>query len=212
VVGSVLHLAFGLPKGSTGNDGVAGAQGPPFANAIIDSVTTLNPGDTAGASVSFDGTNVHFSFALPRGAEGVQGTPGANGIDGLPGAPGSQGPPGLPFAAAIVDSVTTLPPGNSASVTTSFDGNNVHFQFAIPSGFNGNNGSNGTDGAPGAPGTPGAPGEVSNAQLSTAINGTSSNTNAVATIDSPFVNDPPTLADLETMRAKMNELILALRR
>ena len=35
---------------------------------------------------------------------------------------------------------------------------------------------------------------------------------AVATLDTPFANDPPTLADLEVMRAKLNEVILALRR
>ena len=35
---------------------------------------------------------------------------------------------------------------------------------------------------------------MTNAQLSTAISGTSSNTNAVATMDTPFANDPPTLA------------------
>ena len=48
--------------------------------------------------------------------------------------------------------------------------------------------------------------------LSDAISGTSSNSNAVATLDTSFANDPPTLADMETMRAKVNELILALRR
>ena len=40
----------------------------------------------------------------------------------------------------------------------------------------------------------------------------SANTNAVATLDTPFANDPPTLADIEVLRAKVNELILALRR
>jgi hypothetical protein len=53
---------------------------------------------------------------------------------------------------------------------------------------------------------------VTNAQLSSAIAGTSNLSNAVATLDTPFANDPPTLADLELMRAKMNELITALRR
>ena len=51
-----------------------------------------------------------------------------------------------------------------------------------------------------------------NAALSSAIIGTSSNSNAVGTLDTAFTNDPPTLADLEVMRAKMNELIAALRR
>ena len=55
------------------------------------------------------------------------------------------------------------------------------------------------------------PGEVTAEQLTTAINGTSSS-NAVATPDVPFVFDPPTLADLEMLRAKVNELIFALRR
>ena len=40
----------------------------------------------------------------------------------------------------------------------------------------------------------------------------SNNTNAVATLDTPFVNDPPTLADMEVMQAKQNEVILMLRR
>ena len=58
----------------------------------------------------------------------------------------------------------------------------------------------------------GAPGEVTNAALATAITGTSNNTNAVPTLDTPFVNDPPTLADMETMRAAHNALVLAARR
>jgi len=57
-----------------------------------------------------------------------------------------------------------------------------------------------------------APGEMTNAALTTAIAGTSANTNAVATLDTPFTNDPPTLADIEVLRAKINELILAQRR
>jgi len=42
--------------------------------------------------------------------------------------------------------------------------------------------------------------------------GSSANTNGVATLDTPFTNDPPTLADIEVVRAKINELILAQRR
>ena len=40
---------------------------------------------------------------------------------------------------------------------------------------------------------------------------TSANSHAVTTLDAGF-SDPPTLADLEAVRAKMNELITALRR
>ena len=42
--------------------------------------------------------------------------------------------------------------------------------------------------------------------------GTSPNTNGVDTLDNPFSNDPPTLADFEVLRAKINELILNGRR
>jgi len=48
---------------------------------------------------------------------------------------------------------------------------------------------------------------VSPAQLDAAIAGTSANTNAVETLEAPFA-DP----DVEAMRQKLNELILAQRR
>ncbi len=184
----------------------AGPQGPPFAQAIVDAVNTLEPGNAANVSVSFDGTNVHFTFDLPRGNDGGVGQPGSNGSDGAPGGDGSDGAPGSnggdgssgqqgpPFADAVVDGVNTLNPGENASVSVSFDGSNVHFTFGIPRGDDG------------------APGEVTGAQLASALSGTSNNTNAVSTLDAPFTNDPPTLADMELTRAKYNELVLALRR
>ena len=52
---------------------------------------------------------------------------------------------------------------------------------------------------------------MTNSVLASAVAGTSANTNAVPTLDTAF-SDPPTLADMEVMRGKMNELILALRR
>lgn len=162
--------------------------------AQVDGVITGNPGDPANVFLSVIGNTLHFTFDIPRGNDGAQGQPGNNGNDG---GPGPQGPP---FAQAIIDAVNTLNPGDAASVSVSFDGSNVRFTFGIPRG---SDGANGTDGAPG---------EVSNAQLASAISGTSNNTNGVATLDTPFTNDPPTLADLETMRAKVNELILAARR
>jgi hypothetical protein len=83
-------------------------------------------------------------------------------------------------------------------VQTNFDGSNVRFTFGIPRGSDGSSGSNGNDGAPG---------EVSNAQLNSAINGTSNNTNNVSTLDSAFA-DP----DMEALRQKLNEMILNGRR
>jgi hypothetical protein len=97
----------------------------------------------------------------------------------------------------VVDAVNTLDAGDPASVAVSFDGTDVHFTFGIPRGPNGMDG---------------APGEVTNAEFAAAIAGTSNSSNAVATLDTPFTNDPPTLADMENVRAKINELINAMRR
>ena len=64
------------PQGDAGPQGDPGPQGPPFANAVVDGVTTLDPGLNATVATSFDGANVHFSFGIPRGQEGPQGAPG----------------------------------------------------------------------------------------------------------------------------------------
>ncbi|MCX6853856.1 MAG: hypothetical protein NTV80_03010 [Verrucomicrobia bacterium] len=190
VIGNTLHFIFEIPQGQ---EGQAGPVGPPFAQAVVDSVTTLNPGESATVGVSFDGSNVRFQFAIPRGNDGSQGPPGNNGSDG------GAGPQGPPFSQAVVDGVSTLDPGQSAWVQTSFDGSNVRFTFGIPRGSDGNDGA------------PGAPGEISQSQLDSAIlnslNGTSNNTNGLSTLDTDFA-DP----DLEALRQKMNELILNGRR
>lgn len=192
VSGNTLHFTFELPQGQ---EGPMGQQGPAFAQAVVDAVNTVNPGDPAAVGVSFDGTNVRFTFDIPRGSDGGQGPAGNDGGQGPPGNDGAQGPP---FAQAIVDSVTTLDPGNPATVGVSFDGSNVRFTFGIPRG---NDGSNGSDGSQGPPG------EISQAQLDSAISGTSANTNGVSTLDTGFA-DP----DMEAMRQKLNEMILNGRR
>ena len=161
-----------------------------------------------------------------EGPTGPQGNPGA---DGAQGPQGVQGPPGPSVAAAIVDGVSTLNPADSATVATSFDGANVHFQFGIPRGAAGTDGADGApgiqgpkgdDGEQGPTGPQGPAGDVTALQLSdglaatlaSANAGSSANTNSVPTFDVPFTNDPPTLADLEVVRAKINEIVLALRR
>ena len=192
VVGNTLHFTFEIPQGQ---EGPMGQQGPPFSEAVVDAVNTVNPGDPAAVSVSFDGTNVRFTFDIPRGSDGGQGPAGNDGGQGPPGNDGAQGPP---FAQAVVDGVTTLDPGNPATVGVSFDGSNVRFTFGIPRG---NDGSNGSDGSQGPPG------EISQAQLDSAISGTSANTNNVSTLDTAFA-DP----DMEAMRQKLNEMILNGRR
>jgi len=75
---------------------------------------------------------------------------------------------------------------------TNFEAGNVRFTFGI---------SRGNDGSDDAPG------EVSTAQLSSHINGTSYNTNSVSTVDTGFAD-----ADMEALRQKLNEMILNGRR
>jgi hypothetical protein len=192
VNGNTLHFTFDLPQGQ---EGPMGQQGPPFAQAVVDSVTTLDPGQQATVQTSFDGSNVRFTFGIPRGNDGSN---GSNGSDG------AQGPQGPPFAQAVVDGVTTLDPGQQAAVQTSFDGSSVRFQFGIPRGSDGSQGQPGNNGSDGPQGPPG---EISQAQLNSAINGTSNNTNSVSTLDTGFA-DP----DMESLRQKLNEMILNGRR
>jgi hypothetical protein len=165
---------------------------PGITDVVVDSVTMLNPGEPATVTLSVIGTVLHASFAIPRGADGLQG------LQGIPGSPGQ------PFANVIIDGVNTLNSGEPASVWISFDGVNVHLVFNIPRGPQGEQGIQGPMG------------EVTSVMMggaiSTAIAGTSNNTNSVATLDTPFTNDPLSLADGELIRAKINELILAQRR
>lgn len=177
---------------------------PAISSAQVDGVNTTEPANPALAAVSLIGDTLHFTFTIPRGNDGQQGLPGINGTNGTDGGPGPIGPQGPPFANAIIDAVTTLDPGQNAAVSVMFDGSNVRFTFSIPRGGDG------------AQGVPGAAGEVSlvqmNDAISNAVSGTSANTNGIATLDIPFANDPASLADMELMRAKVNELVLNGRR
>lgn len=85
VIGSELHFTFGIPQGEAGaqggpgNDGGTGPQGPPFASALVDAVNTVDPGTPAAVEVNFDGTNVRFTFSIPRGNDGATGATGQPG-------------------------------------------------------------------------------------------------------------------------------------
>jgi hypothetical protein len=79
VNGNTLHFSFELPQGNDGAQGQQGndgQQGPPFAQAVVDSVNTLPAGSAASVGVSFDGTNVRFTFDIPQGQEGPMGATG----------------------------------------------------------------------------------------------------------------------------------------
>lgn len=162
-------------------------------SAQVDGVTTVNPTDPATVGVSVIGSTLHLTFAIPRGQDGQTGAPGGQGSPGNDGATGPQGPP---FANALVDAVTTLPSGSAATVSVIFDGSNVRFTFGLPAG---------------ADGVAGPPGEVTNADLTSAIAGTSANTNAVNTLNLT-ASDPPSQSEVQAIATKVDELIMALRR
>ena len=168
--------------------------------AQVDGVNTLPAGSPAQVNLSVSGNTLHFTFDLPQGQEGPMGQPGPQGNDGSQGPSGNDGAQGPPFAQAVVDSVTTLDPGNPATVGVSFDGSNVRFTFGIPRG---------SDGATGQPG------EVSQTDLNNGLLSTlsqcSANSNGVGTLgqsaDGSY--NPTQMQDLIN---KVDELIHALRR
>jgi hypothetical protein len=114
VTGNTLHFTFDIPRGndgsqgqpgtngSDGGPGADGPQGPPFANAIVDAVNTLNPGEPATVSVSFDGSNVRFTIGIPRGSDGSD---------------GAQGPPGE-ISQAQLDNAISGTSANTNNVST----------------------------------------------------------------------------------------------
>jgi hypothetical protein len=171
--------------------------------AVVDDVTTLPPGDPAAVSLNVVANTLHFTFGIPQGNDGQQGSqglPGNDGQQGPQGPQGSDGTPGPPFAQAVVDGVNTLPPGSNATVSVNFDGSNVRFTFSIPSGFDG---------------AAGQPGEVSladlNAALLTNLGQCSNNSNGVGNLS---MNADPNYDQnqMQAVMQKLDELINALRR
>ena len=152
--------------------------------AQVDGVSTLNPGDPATAAVTVDGNTLRFTFGIPSGQTGATGNDGG---------PGPQGPP---FANAVIDGVNTLLPGESATVSVTFDGTSVHFTFGIPRG---------------AEGVQGPPGEVTSAQLSAAIATTAQNPSGVSAL-SGMADSSYNKGQMQQVMDKLDELLNAIKR
>lgn len=108
--------------------------------------------------------------------------------------------------AAVVDGVTTLPPGDPATVSLSVTGNTLHFTFSIPQGDSGPQGQQGPQGVPG---------EVTQSDLDNAVlnmlGQSSNNSNGVGNLSmNADVNYDPN--QLQAVINKLDELINALRR
>jgi hypothetical protein len=100
---------------------------------------------------------------------------------------------------AQVDSVLSVPAGESAAVSVSLSAGVLHFSFQIPQG------------AEGAPGAPGTPGEVSLSLLQSEIGATARHPTTVMDLNLG-VSDPPTAFEVQTIAHKVDELLAALRR
>lgn len=84
------------PQGETGAQGPIGAT--PNVAMEVGSVSTLNAGQSATASIVKSGTDANpvftVSLGIPQGAQGIQGPQGPQGPQGQKGDTGAQGPRG----------------------------------------------------------------------------------------------------------------------
>lgn len=187
------------PQGAQGNPGNDGSSGPPGADGV--SVVNVYDSGDGRAIVALSNGQTFGPFSVANGPPGPQGQQGT----------------GLTMRGDW-NSWTNYNPGdvaayngniyvamdNASATTPDVDARWRLMSIVGPVGPAGGPGPQGDPGPTGDPGPQGPPGEVSAQQLSDAINGTSANSNGVATLD--------TSADLPTAIGKLNELISALRR
>ena len=187
VTGSVLAFTFGIPNGAAGPMGPQGPEGPMGPSGGPPGPEgPMGPPGPQGAQGPEGPQGPSGGPPGPEGPPGVQGPVGPEGPMGPPGPQGVQGPEGP-------QGPSGGPPGPEGPVG--------------PQGPQGVQGPDGGQGPQGDPGPQGPPGEVTQNDLAMAIQGTSDNSNAVPTLDTPFA-DP----DAEALRLRLNELIGTLRR
>ena len=135
---------FTIPQGAQGVPGTA-------ATITVGTVTSLTAGSQPTVSNVGTATAARFDFGIPQGATGAKGDKGDTGAKGPKGDTGAKGDQGIPGTAATVavGTVTTLPPGSSATVTNAGTASAARFNFGIPQGATGAKGDKGDTGAKG---------------------------------------------------------------
>lgn len=116
-------------KGDTGAQGPQGLQGPQGAagadgktpNLTIGTVTTLDAGQNATASITGESPDLTLNLGIPKGAKGE---PGMDGVT----------------PTFSIESVETGEPGTDAEVTMTGDAPNHGLRFVIPRGDKGDKG------------------------------------------------------------------------
>lgn len=122
-------------KGEPGSPGAKGDKGDPGAtpNLTIGSVTTLEAGQNATASMGGTAESPVLNLGIPRGTKGE---PGLNGVT----------------PTFSIESVETGEPGTDAEVTMTGDAPNHGLRFVIPRGNKGDKGDTGDTGPQGVSG------------------------------------------------------------
>ena len=129
---SAAVLDFVIPRGNTGSQGPAGADGQ-AATIAVGTVTTGAAGSSATVTNSGTSSAAVFDFTIPRGDTGATGSTGPAGADGQ-------------AATITVGSTTTGNAGTNASVTNSGTSSAAVLDFVIPRGATGSQGPAGNDG------------------------------------------------------------------
>lgn len=135
-------LAFGIPKGDKGDKG-------DNATIAIGTVTTLEPSQNATVQNTGSDTNAVLSFGIPKGDKGDKGDIGPQGIQGTKG----------DNATINIGEVTTLDPGQEATVINTGTETNAVLSFGIPKGEKGDTGDTGPQGDIGDTGPQGDKGD-----------------------------------------------------
>ena len=150
------------PKGDPGPKGEPGAQGP--AGTVSIGTVTATAGETAAAEVTNSGTDtgteLNFSFTLPRGEKGDPGPQGEPGTPGKQGDPGPQGEPGTPGKQGDPG-----PQGEAGPAGPQGDPGPQGPEG--PQGLRGPEGPQGEKGDPGPKGEPGAQGPAATVSIGT---------------------------------------------
>ena len=206
--------------------------------AQVDSTTTLPSGMPAQASLSVIGNTLHFTFQIPEGPQGAMGPMGPQGNAGDPGGPqgpqgpqgaegpmGPQGPagpqgnpgdPGGPMGPQGPQGVDgPQGPQGQQGVEGPMGPQGPAGPQGDPGGPPGPTGATGADGPAGPQGPQGPVGEVSsvdlNSAITTAVNGTSNNSNAVPVL-SLIADGNYNSVQIQQIADKVDELISVLRR
>ena len=126
-------------RGPQGDQGVQGPQGVKGDKPTVSIGSVVSTNDVASVTVADDGEgNAVLSFGIPKGKEGREGR----------------------AATVSVGKVTTLPAGESASVTNVGTATDASLEFSIPQGEKGEKGDQGEIGPQGIQGIQGPQGEV----------------------------------------------------